>query len=497
MRNFFFFFTALLLYNTIWAQRLVLPGDHPDPSVTKIGDTYWASATTSNWAPAYPLLQSKDLVHWQKAGNVFYQLPDWADYYFWAPEITYENGKVYLYYSAHKKGGNLCVGVASADKPEGPYKDHGPLVCQPDGSIDAFPMRDETGKLYLIWKEDGNSVKQPTPIWAQELNEERTALLGEKKELFRNTAPWEGNLVEGVAIVKHGDFFYAIYAANGCCGSGCTYGVGVARAKNLLGPWEKYSRNPVLTGNEDWKCSGHGTAIEKDGRYYFLYHAYNIKSGIYVGRQGLLHEFRFTPDGWMEFVPEPPTAADTVTTVTDAFNGTAISDIWEWSVFQNLSKKVKKGCLQLGALPAPTGAFLGTKTYGLDYDVNAVVYPKQSSAAAGMGALGDEKNTVSLLVKKGRLVAVVVKNNQATVVDSVAIPLKKKLHLQMQVRNGKDITFAYSTDGQHFSVVNSRPIDGGFLPPWDRGVRVGLVAKGAEGQQACFDDFSLKSRTAQ
>ncbi|MBA2761182.1 MAG: family 43 glycosylhydrolase, partial [Segetibacter sp.] len=147
-----------IIYLSSTAQQLVLPGDYPDPSVIRIGDTYWASATTSNWFPAYPLLHSKDLVHWEQKGYVFSKLPDWADYYFWAPEISYENGKVYIYYAAHKKGGNLCVGIASADKPEGPYKDHGPLICQEVGSIDAFPMRDENGRLHLIWKEDANSV---------------------------------------------------------------------------------------------------------------------------------------------------------------------------------------------------------------------------------------------------------------------------------------------------------------------------------------------------
>ena len=110
-------------------------------SVVKISDTYWASATTSNWAPAYPILQSKDLINWKTTSHVFTKLPPWADYYFWAPEISYENGKVYVYYAAHKKGGNLCLGIASADQPEGPYKDHGPLMCEAAGSIDAFPMR--------------------------------------------------------------------------------------------------------------------------------------------------------------------------------------------------------------------------------------------------------------------------------------------------------------------------------------------------------------------
>src|SRR5687768_10275428 len=165
MRLLYIFILSLLLPGSLFAQRLVMPGDYPDPSVIKIGDTYWASATTSNWLPAYPILKSRDLISWETVSNVFNEKPEWVDYYFWAPEISYENGKVYIYYSAHKKDGNLCVGVASADKPEGPYKDHGPLICQPVGSIDAFPMRDENGKLYMIWKEDANSVNKPTPIW--------------------------------------------------------------------------------------------------------------------------------------------------------------------------------------------------------------------------------------------------------------------------------------------------------------------------------------------
>ena len=224
------FIVAVCLFfcSSVNAQQLILPGDYPDPSVVKIGDTYWASATTSNWGPVYPILKSKDLVNWKTVSHVFMKLPSWADYYFWAPEISFENGKVYMYYAAHKKGGNLCLGVASADKPEGPYTDHGTLMCEEAGSIDAFPMRGEDGKLYMIWKEDGNSVRKPTPIWIMEMNEERTKLIGEKKELFRNDAAWERNLVEGVSMIKKGEYFYAFYAAAGCCGAGCTYQTGVA-----------------------------------------------------------------------------------------------------------------------------------------------------------------------------------------------------------------------------------------------------------------------------
>src|SRR5215207_10421416 len=92
-------FLCFIVGSSLFSQRLVLRGDYPDPSVIKIADHYWATATTSNWAPAYPVLQSNDLINWKLVTHVFPQLPDWADYYFWAPELSYENGKVYVYYA--------------------------------------------------------------------------------------------------------------------------------------------------------------------------------------------------------------------------------------------------------------------------------------------------------------------------------------------------------------------------------------------------------------
>jgi beta-xylosidase len=488
---FLLFFISLQTF----AQRLVLPGDYPDPSVVKIGDTYWASATTSNWFPAYPLLKSKDLVNWQTTGHVFKQRPQWADYYFWAPEITYDKGKVYVYYTAHKKNGNLCIAVASADKPEGPYKDHGPLMCQEVGSIDAFPMRDEKGKLYMIWKEDGNSVKKPTPIWIMEMNEERTALIGDKKELFRNTEKWEANLVEGVSMLRHGDYFYAFYAAAGCCGSGCTYSSGVARAKSLLGPWEKYEKNPILTSTDKWKCPGHGTPIEKDGKHYFLYHAYDTKSSVFTGRQGLLAEFRFTTDGWIEFVQED-TATFTVknTPIRDNFNSHTLANQWQWSVFQNLDYRLINGQLYLSAQPSATGTFLGQKTLEADYTATALLLPRKSTSAIGIGAIGDEKNAVYALVDKSKMKVIMVRDGKEKVVTERTISASNSVHLRMDVMNGKDIRFLWSRDGKSFTALNKTPVDASYLPPWDRAVRAGLIAKGDTGQKAVFERFEMANK---
>lgn len=477
------------------AQQLVLPADHPDPSVVKIGNEYWAAGTTSNWFPAFTLYRSKDLVNWKASGHVFNQMPAWADYYMWAPEITYENGKVYLYYTGHKKGGSLCIAAAVADKPEGPYRDLGPLMCEADGSIDAFPMRDEQGKLYMIWKEDGNSKGKPTPIWAQEMKEDRTGLLGTKKELFRADAPWEKGLVEGVSIIKRQGYFYALYAAAGCCGKTCTYGTGVARAKNLLGPWEKFSGNPVLADNADWKCPGHGTPVEKDGRFYYLYHGYSTASGAYGGRQGLLSEFEFTTDGWLKFMDQPaPNGPVAPASITDLFAGNRLDDAWHWSVFQPVRAKVKQNSLQLQALPGNGGAYVGRSVMARHYDAQ-VTLQQNSTAEGGLALVGDDKNMVYASVFNNRIRLVQLKKDQQTVLMETTIPGAASLVLKVAVTDNTAARFMYSTGGGVFKTLNREPVDIAFLPPWDRAVRIALLAKGAATQQAFFKKFIMNNRS--
>src|SRR4051794_36180322 len=200
-------------------ENPVIPGDHPDPSVIRVGKDYWATATSSEWGPQFPLLHSTDLVNWETVGSVFSHRPEWATANFWAPEISEYKGRYYVYYVGRERGGPLAVAVATADKPAGPYSDRGVLVAQAAGSIDPVPVTDEKGGRYLVWKEDGNSRQAPTPIWAQRLNEEGTKLVGEPKELIRNDAPWEGALVEGPFLLHRGEWFYLFYSGNGCCGT--------------------------------------------------------------------------------------------------------------------------------------------------------------------------------------------------------------------------------------------------------------------------------------
>jgi hypothetical protein len=61
----------------------------------------------------------------------------------------------------------------------------------------------------------------------------------------------------------------------------------------------------------------------------------------------------------------------------------------------------------------------------------------------------------------------------------------------MQVRNGKEIRFFYSSNGKRFTALSMNGMDGSFLPPWDRALRAGIIAKGEEGTEGVFDSFEM------
>ena len=43
----------------------VLPGDHPDPTLLKVGDDFYYCGSTFHFNPYLPIYHSKDLVHWE------------------------------------------------------------------------------------------------------------------------------------------------------------------------------------------------------------------------------------------------------------------------------------------------------------------------------------------------------------------------------------------------------------------------------------------------
>lgn len=144
--------------------------------------------------PYYPLFRSKDLVNWRQIGHLFEQQPAWTRSSFWAPELFHRNGKTYAYYTARRKtDGTSYIGVATADKPEGPYTDHGPIVEYGTEAIDAFVLED-AGELYISWKAYRLDPR-PIELLACKISDDRLRMAGNPSRCCATTngRAWKGS----------------------------------------------------------------------------------------------------------------------------------------------------------------------------------------------------------------------------------------------------------------------------------------------------------------
>jgi len=488
-------------------QNPVLAGDHPDPSIIRVGKDYWASCTTSAWGPMFLLLHSTDLVNREQTGAVLPHRPDWAVGDFWAPEISEYNGKFFVYYVGREKNGRLAVAVATADKPGGPYTDHGPIIAQDDGSIDPAPVIDTDGKRYLVWKEDGNSRGRITPIWAQRLSEDGTKLIDEPHELIHNDVPWEENLVEGPYILRRNDWFYLFYSGSGCCGEGCRYALGVARSHTLFGPWEKNPKNPILAGNKIWKCPGHGSVVQDEqGRYFFLYHAYPTTGSVYIGREGMLDEIKFGADDWPTIndgagpsiqAPSPFGAVQKNHggAYSEDFSDQYLDSGWQWPQQHEPVHKLEKGKLLLTATHGTNfvAGVLARSTTSPDYSAMTTFETSSLKAgtAIGLCAFGDSDNSVGTAFCEGQMITWRREHGTTRQISSQPAPSGGKLYVRLIAHEGHRFQLEASADGAKWD--NCGPTtDARNLPPWDRSVRVALTVGGVADASGTFDSFSIQ-----
>ena len=188
--------------------------DFPDPGALVVGDTVYAYATNTP-AVNVQVATSSDMKSWKVSDqDALPELPSWAlPGKTWAPgPAELADGRFALYFTASDAASKYqCIGVAFADKPEGPFSSTAdkPLVCPADegGAIDASVTAGADGQRYLVWKNDGNCCGYDTWIHAQPLSADGASLTGEATRLIKQTESWEGKLVEAPIIVRHGDEF--------------------------------------------------------------------------------------------------------------------------------------------------------------------------------------------------------------------------------------------------------------------------------------------------
>ncbi|MDQ3290881.1 MAG: glycoside hydrolase family 43 protein [Bacteroidota bacterium] len=111
-----------------------------------------------------------------------------------------------------------------------------------------------------------------TPMYIQELSEDGSSLVGERTKIIENDLAWEAHLVEGMWVTQHQNKFYLFYAGNDF--STDQYGIGVAIADSLLGPYRKMPQ-PFLQSTAEWWAPGHPSVVlAPDGKPHLFLHGY-------------------------------------------------------------------------------------------------------------------------------------------------------------------------------------------------------------------------------
>ena len=281
----------------------------PDPSVIRGEDDYFYLYATEN-IRNLPIHRSKNLVDWEYVGTAFTNdtRPDFEPKGgLWAPDINKIGDKYVLYYSMSVWGGEWTCGIgcAIADKPEGPFKDHGKMFRSNEinvqNSIDPFYI-EEGGRKYLFW----GSFRG---IYAIELSDDGLSI--KKGAKLRQVA---GTAYEGTYIHKKDGYYYFFASIGTCCeGLKSTYTTVVGRSKKLFGPYVDKSGKKMLDNhhevlihkNDAFVGTGHNSEIvtDKAGNDWMFYHAVSTKN---PGGRVLMMDKVNWKDGWPSVAGNSP-----------------------------------------------------------------------------------------------------------------------------------------------------------------------------------------------
>jgi alpha-N-arabinofuranosidase len=264
----------------------IIPGGYPDPSICKVGDTFYVVNSSFEYFPGLPIHKSKDLINWELIGYGLHRAEQCADEVnlvdvqsdggIHAPTIRYNKGTFYIittnvYYNEEKKTTDFVNFILTAKNPEGPWSE--PHVLEGAPGIDPDIFFDNDGK---VWYVGTHSPENPNfegegEIWLQQIDAENWKLIGERHYLWRGACG--GVWVEGPHLYKRDNRYYLMVAEGG---TSFNHAVMIAVSDSIKGPYIPNDRNPILSTRQlsydNWVHStGHADLIElNDGRWYMV-----------------------------------------------------------------------------------------------------------------------------------------------------------------------------------------------------------------------------------
>jgi hypothetical protein len=164
---------------------------------------------------------------------------------------------------------------------------------------------------------------------------------------------------------------------------------------------------------------------------------------------------------------------------------------WQWLVGRRPNARISDGMLTLTVADDSAAAVQSIVIPSFVAETAVDTRRLINGAFAGLAILGDRANQLSL-VTNGKTIQIWSqrRGERAAIAETAAEP-GATIRLRVACSDGNKFRFAVQgKDGAWTELAGET--DGSFLPPWDRGVRVGVYVAGANGAAASFDYFLSK-----
>lgn len=365
----------------------VLAGFYSDPSLTRVGEDYYLTASTFTYFPGLPVFRSRDLVHWTQIGNAI-DRPGQLNFDgldlsrgVFAPDISHHAGIFYIVNTCVDCGGNFII---TAKNPAGPWSD--PVWIKDVTGIDPSLFVDDDGAAWLM-----NNAAPAGPvlyeghraIWIRRFDLKTLKTSGPAMMIVDGGVDISQKPIwaEGPHIFKRDGRYYLITAEGG---TAINHSQVVYRGDSPEGPWTAYPR-PILTQRDleplrryPVTSAGHADIVEtQNGEWWATFLATRpYGADLYnTGRETFLLPVHWR-DGWpvitapgqgiapvvrhpdlpREKVPATPTSGNFV--LREEFDGKTLAPYW-------MTPRVPKSAwhlLRAGTLElTPRGPRIGEK----------------------------------------------------------------------------------------------------------------------------------------
>ena len=242
----------------------------------------------------------------------------WASKMLWAPDAAESKGTYYLYFPAKDKEGVFRIGVASASKPEGPFKAEKEYM-KGSFSIDPCVFKDKDGSYYLYfggiwggqlqrWKSGSyGATDESQPANGQPALMAKVARLDanmkQMAEAPRNvqildaqgkillSEDHDRRFFEAAFVHQYQGKYYFSYS------TGDTHNIAYATGTSPYGPFTY--QGVILKPVKGW--TNHHSIVEQNGKWYLYYHDVEISGKTHL-RNIKVTELKYRPDGSIDTI---------------------------------------------------------------------------------------------------------------------------------------------------------------------------------------------------